>query len=58
MEKKALGKGLGALLPGHDPRASGLDQTIQMVPITQILANQFQPRKIFVQEDMESLVRR
>jgi len=55
MEKKALGKGLGALLPGHDPRASGLDQTIQMVPITQILANQFQPRKIFVQEDLESL---
>ena len=41
MEKKALGKGLGALLPGHDPRASGLDQTIQMVPLTQILANQF-----------------
>ena len=55
MEKKALGKGLGALLPGHDPRASGLDQTIQMVLITQILANQFQPRKIFVQEDLESL---
>ena len=55
MEKKALGKGLGALLPGHDPRASGLDQTIQMVPLTQILANQFQPRKIFVQEDLESL---
>ena len=55
MEKKALGKGLGALLPGHDPRASGLDQTIQMVPISQILANQFQPRKLFVQEDLESL---
>ena len=55
MEKKALGKGLGALLPSQEPRSSGLDQSIQMVPITQILANQFQPRKIFVQEDLESL---
>ena len=55
MEKKALGKGLGALLPSQEPRSSGLDQSIQMVPITQILANQFQPRKKFVQEDLESL---
>ena len=55
MEKKALGKGLGALLPSQEPRSSGLDQSIQMVPITQILANQFQPRKRFVQEDLESL---
>jgi ParB family chromosome partitioning protein len=55
MEKKALGKGLGALLPGHDPGSSGLDNAIQMVPITQIFANQFQPRKRFLQEDLESL---
>jgi len=55
MEKKALGKGLGALLPGHDPRSSGSDQVIQMVPISQIVPNQFQPRKTFFQEDLESL---
>jgi ParB family chromosome partitioning protein len=55
MEKKALGKGLGALLPGHDPRSTGGDQVIQMVPITQILPNQFQPRKRFLQEELESL---
>lgn len=55
MEKKALGKGLGALLPGHDPRSSGSDQVIQMVPITQILANRFQPRKAFSQNELESL---
>ena len=55
MEKKALGKGLGALLPGHDPRSSGSDQVIQMVPITQIVPNRFQPRKTFLQEDLESL---
>jgi len=55
MEKKALGKGLGALLPGHDPRSSGSDQVIQMVSISQIVPNQFQPRKTFLQEDLESL---
>jgi ParB family chromosome partitioning protein len=55
MEKKALGKGLGALLPGHDPRSSGSDQVIQMVPITQILPNPFQPRKRFLKEELESL---
>jgi len=55
MEKKALGKGLGALLPGHDPRSSGSDQVIQMVPISQIVPNQFQPRKRFLQEDLDSL---
>jgi len=55
MEKKALGKGLGALLPGHDPRSSGADQVVQMVPITQILPNQYQPRKRFSEEELNSL---
>jgi ParB family transcriptional regulator, chromosome partitioning protein len=55
MEKKALGKGLGALLPSHDPQSSGSDQVLQKVPVTQILPNQFQPRKNFSQEELESL---
>ncbi len=55
MEKKALGKGLGALLPGHDPRSSGADQVVQLVPITQILPNQYQPRKRFSEEELDSL---
>ena len=55
MEKKALGKGLGALLPGHDPRSSGADQVVQLVPIAQILPNQYQPRKRFSEKELESL---
>ena len=50
MEKKALGKGLGALLPGHNPRSTGEDQVVQMVPVAQILPNQYQPRKRFSEE--------
>lgn len=55
MEKRALGKGLGALLPGHDPRSSGADQVVQLVPITQILPNQYQPRKRFPEDGLDSL---
>lgn len=55
MEKKALGKGLGALLPGHDPRSSGAGQVVHMVPLSQILPNRFQPRKTFLQEELEGL---
>lgn len=54
MEKKALGKGLAALLPESEARESG--QTIQMVPVTQIEANRNQPRKTFIQEDLRDLV--
>lgn len=55
MEKRALGKGLGALLPGHDPRSSGADQVVQLVPINQILPNQYQPRKRFPEEGLDRL---
>ena len=55
MEKKALGKGLSALLPGHDPRSSGADQVVKTVPITQIFPNQYQPRKRFSEEELGSL---
>ncbi len=55
MEKKALGKGLGALLPGHNPRSTGEDQVVQMVPVAQILPNQYQPRKRFSEEELNSL---
>ena len=53
MEKKALGKGLEALLPAL--RSSESDQMIQMIPITQIVPNRFQPRKIFLQNELERL---
>ena len=43
MEKKALGKGLAALLPESEAKETG--QTIHMIPVTQILPNRYQPRK-------------
>ena len=54
MEKKALGKGLAALLPESEARESR--QTIQMIPVTQIVPNRNQPRKTFVEEELRDLV--
>ena len=54
MEKKALGKGLAALLPESEAKESG--QTIHMIPVTQIVANRNQPRKTFVEEELRDLV--
>ena len=55
MEKKALGKGLGALLPVHDSGSVGSGQVVQLIPLTQIVPNQFQPRKRFLPEELDSL---
>lgn len=54
MEKKALGKGLAALLPESEAKESG--QTIHMIPVTQIVPNRNQPRKTFVEEELRDLV--
>ena len=54
MEKKALGKGLAALLPDSEAKETG--QTIHMIPVTQILPNRYQPRKTFVEEELRELV--
>lgn len=54
MEKKALGKGLAALLPESEARESG--QTIHMIPVAQIVPNRHQPRKTFVEEELRELV--
>ena len=54
MEKKALGKGLAALLPESEAREAG--QTILMIPVTQIVPNRYQPRKTFVEEELRELV--
>ena len=54
MEKKALGKGLAALLPESDARESG--QTIHMIPVTQIVPNRNQPRQTFVEDELRKLV--
>ena len=54
MEKKALGKGLAALLPESEAKETG--QTIQMIPVAQIVPNRYQPRKTFVEEELRELV--
>ncbi len=55
MEKKALGKGLAALLPEGEAKETG--QTVHMIPVTQILPNQYQPRKTFVEDELRELVK-
>ena len=54
MEKKALGKGLAALLPESEAKEIG--QSIHMIPLTQIVPNRNQPRKTFVEEELRELV--
>ena len=57
-QKKVLGRGLGALIPGrpetpHQPHAPGL----MLVPIDQISPNPYQPRKTFNEASIEELAR-
>ena len=55
-QKKVLGRGLGALIPGKEspaPQAAGLMQ----LAIDQIAPNPFQPRKTFNEASIEELAR-
>ena len=55
-QKKALGRGLGALIPtrtAETPRASGLAE----VPVEEITPNPYQPRKTFNEASIEELAR-
>jgi ParB family chromosome partitioning protein len=56
MEKKALGKGLEALLPTvhfREPVSQSAD--VQEVPLTHIIPNQYQPRTTFSQSEISEL---
>ncbi len=56
MEKKALGKGLEALLPGTTPTTTvTVPEVAQRIPLEQILPNPFQPRKNFSEIDISEL---
>jgi ParB family transcriptional regulator, chromosome partitioning protein len=58
MEKKALGKGLQALLPEKKTLVWKVEQdgqTVSMVPLDQILPNRYQPRTTFVEAELEEL---
>lgn len=53
MEKKGLGKGLGALIPG----AGREERSPAEIPVERIALNPYQPRKSFNDEKFQELVR-
>ena len=53
MQRKALGRGLGALIPLGE---EGAKSEVSEIPLTEIRPNPYQPRKAFAQEKMEELV--
>lgn len=58
MEKKALGKGLQALLPETKTLVWKVEQdgqAISMVALKQIIANPYQPRTVFAEDELEGL---
>ena len=55
MEKKALGKGLQALLPERKTLSWTVGQEIQEIPIERIIPNRYQPRKTFEDSDLQEL---
>lgn len=54
MERKALGKGIGALIPPTP--AEGMAKKLAYLPIEQVKPNPFQPREEFNAESMEELM--
>lgn len=56
MEKKALGKGLSALLPDSLPTIPPLDRDMtQDIPLDRIVPNRYQPRQIFDSNELARL---
>ncbi|MDP3092787.1 MAG: ParB/RepB/Spo0J family partition protein [Nitrospira sp.] len=55
MEKKALGRGLDALLPGGQPTVPSNAADIQQIRIDAIVPNRYQPRQIFHPAELAEL---
>lgn len=55
--KKALGRGLGALIPSRVPETPQPAQGLAEVPVDQITPNPYQPRKTFNEASIEELAR-
>lgn len=55
MEKRALGKGLDALLPTAGAKPSGTGHEPQQIPVEQIMPNRYQPRTEFLEADLSQL---
>ena len=55
MEKKALGKGLQALLPEKKYVAAGIGPEILEIPLEKIIPNRSQPRTLFGEQELQEL---
>src|SRR5574339_279037 len=55
MEKKALGKGLGALLPSSKVSQPTEPADVQRIRLENIVPNRYQPRHTFPQEELAEL---
>lgn len=55
MEKQALGKGLGALLPSSKSSPPAESTDVQRIRIENIVPNRYQPRHTFPQEELAEL---
>ncbi|MBS0154516.1 MAG: ParB/RepB/Spo0J family partition protein [Nitrospira sp.] len=55
MEKKALGKGLDALLPSAKLNRTEEMADVQRIPVAQIVPNRYQPRHTFLQQELAEL---
>ncbi len=56
MEKRALGKGLSALIPIKEPDISAPQSGVLEIPISQIRTNKYQPRTDFKQDKLNDLI--
>jgi len=56
MEKRALGKGLSALIPIKEPEISAPQSGVLEIPISQIRTNKYQPRTDFKQDKLNDLI--
>jgi len=56
MEKKALGKGLSALIPLKEHDISAPQSGVLEIPISQIRTNKYQPRTDFKQDKLNDLI--
>lgn len=55
MEKKALGKGLEALLPVGGPKVAATGGEVEHLPVEHIMPNRYQPRKEFAESELTEL---
>jgi len=53
--RRALGRGLGALLPARETPGAAAGERVQNIPLDRIDPNPYQPRRVFHRDRMEEL---